>query len=302
MEKDNVNISGIADVYEGGSVVNTYFKPSVNDGVSMNVLGNNSSTSSYGPLNDIRYVDKDTNKDIIDPIVKTVTRHDPYTTDDEVTIPAKYRYTSVSGVPSGNADDTEIEVIYYYEVIPFNISVDKKINSVLLNGERQTITNGKNISIQPKKTDNVIVYYQIDVKNTGDIKATFKVVEEDIPGFVIYNQGSFTKVGNNYELNVELEPGEEKTYEISYKWNQKNYGISINKVELNDVANALGFTEPDEQDNISEATVETIIPKEVLDTPIVDTIDRIGTSIILFITSMVGIIISIVLIRRKRMN
>lgn len=57
--QDNVNISGIADVYEGGSVVNTHFKPSVNDGVSMNVLGNNSSTSSYGPLNDIRYVDKD---------------------------------------------------------------------------------------------------------------------------------------------------------------------------------------------------------------------------------------------------
>ena len=57
--QNNLNISGIADVYEGGSVVNTYFKPSVNDGVNMKVLGDTNSTSSYGPLTDDRYKDKD---------------------------------------------------------------------------------------------------------------------------------------------------------------------------------------------------------------------------------------------------
>lgn len=57
--QDNLNISGIADVYEGGSVVNTYFKPSINDGVNMNVLGDSNQTSSYGPLSDDRYEDKD---------------------------------------------------------------------------------------------------------------------------------------------------------------------------------------------------------------------------------------------------
>lgn len=57
--QDNVNISGIADVYEGGSVVNTYFKTSVNPDVEMKVLGDTNSTSSYGPLSDERYADKD---------------------------------------------------------------------------------------------------------------------------------------------------------------------------------------------------------------------------------------------------
>ena len=57
--QNNVNVSGIADVFEGGSVVNTYFKPSVNDGVDMKVLGSSNSTSSYGPLTDDRYIDKD---------------------------------------------------------------------------------------------------------------------------------------------------------------------------------------------------------------------------------------------------
>ena len=57
--QDNVNISGIADVYEGGIVENTYFKPSANSGVSMRVLGNDSSNASYGPISDDNYIDKD---------------------------------------------------------------------------------------------------------------------------------------------------------------------------------------------------------------------------------------------------
>ncbi len=56
--QDNVNVSGIVDDYEGGAVVNTYFKPSANPGVNMKVLGNTSSTSSYGPLSEERYIDK----------------------------------------------------------------------------------------------------------------------------------------------------------------------------------------------------------------------------------------------------
>lgn len=57
--QNNVNISGITDVYEGGSVVNTYFKSSVNSDVDMNVLGDSTTTSSYGPLADEKYIDKD---------------------------------------------------------------------------------------------------------------------------------------------------------------------------------------------------------------------------------------------------
>ena len=54
--QDNVNISGITESYGGGAVVGTYFKPSMNPDVNMKVLGNNSTTSAYGPLDDQKYV------------------------------------------------------------------------------------------------------------------------------------------------------------------------------------------------------------------------------------------------------
>lgn len=57
--QNNVNISGIADVYENGAVVNTYFKSDLNPDAKMNVLGNDTSTSSYGPQDNTRYSDKE---------------------------------------------------------------------------------------------------------------------------------------------------------------------------------------------------------------------------------------------------
>jgi len=57
--QNNVNISGIADVFEGGSVVNTYFKSSLSPDTDMKVLGNTSTTTSYGPLSDDKYIDVD---------------------------------------------------------------------------------------------------------------------------------------------------------------------------------------------------------------------------------------------------
>lgn len=57
--QNNLNISGITESYGGGAVVNTYFKPSLNPDVKMKVLGDSSSTSSYGPLSDDKYTNKD---------------------------------------------------------------------------------------------------------------------------------------------------------------------------------------------------------------------------------------------------
>ena len=57
--QNNVNISGIVDVYDGGSVVNSYFKPSLNPDVNMKVLGNTDTTSSYGPVDDTKYASKE---------------------------------------------------------------------------------------------------------------------------------------------------------------------------------------------------------------------------------------------------
>ena len=56
--QNNVNISGITNVYEGGIVENTYFKPSLNPDVQMGVLGSDTSTDLYGGISDEQYTDK----------------------------------------------------------------------------------------------------------------------------------------------------------------------------------------------------------------------------------------------------
>ncbi len=57
--QDNQNISGIADISDGGSVVNSYFKPSLNPNVNMNVIGDATSTTAYGPVTDENYASKE---------------------------------------------------------------------------------------------------------------------------------------------------------------------------------------------------------------------------------------------------
>ena len=57
--QDNVNISGIANVYEGGNVENTYYKPSANSGITMKSLGSSSHMGSFGALSDDKFIDKE---------------------------------------------------------------------------------------------------------------------------------------------------------------------------------------------------------------------------------------------------
>ncbi|MBQ6323623.1 MAG: hypothetical protein IJI22_02190 [Bacilli bacterium] len=56
--QNNVNISGIADIYDGGAVVGAYFKSELNPDVNMGTLGSNSSTTAYGPVTNANYTNK----------------------------------------------------------------------------------------------------------------------------------------------------------------------------------------------------------------------------------------------------
>ena len=77
---------------------------------------------------------------------------------------------------------------------------------------------------------------------------------------MIYDLGNFIEENGEYVLKETLEPGEEKTYKIGYKWEAGHYGKSKNKVEVTDVKNARGFSEPDALDNISETVVIINVP------------------------------------------
>ena len=97
-------------------------------------------------------------------------------------------------------------------------------------------------------------------KNTGDIKATMKIEQSEIEGFEIYDLKEFTKEEDKYIVNVELEAGEEKTYKIGYKWDQTRYGESDSETKISEVANSLGFDEPDNANNISTTKIIVGVP------------------------------------------
>lgn len=54
--QNNVNISGISNIFEGGVVKKAYFKSGMNPDVNMGCLGSEDVSSDYGPITDIEYV------------------------------------------------------------------------------------------------------------------------------------------------------------------------------------------------------------------------------------------------------
>ncbi|MGO5024262.1 hypothetical protein ACTQ4E_14430 [Lawsonibacter sp. LCP25S3_G6] len=54
----NINVSGISQRYEGGTVTGSYFRPSASPETTMNVMGNSTSTEEYGPKDDTLYADR----------------------------------------------------------------------------------------------------------------------------------------------------------------------------------------------------------------------------------------------------
>lgn len=71
----NTNISGLVDSFDGGAVTYSYFNKDANSDVSMNVLGNSTSTSLYGGLSADKFADKsfweDKNYDFSGTIART---------------------------------------------------------------------------------------------------------------------------------------------------------------------------------------------------------------------------------------
>lgn len=260
----------------------------------------------------VRFVDKATGKDIADPITKIVSKNSGYNTEESTLIPSNYRFISKTTNASGIANEDEIEVIYYYEVIPFNIAVDKKVISIILNNKTESIKNGKEINIKARETDDIIVYYEINVENNGEIKAAFKVEEEEIPNFEIYDKGEFKQEGNKYILEKELEPGTKATYKIGYKWIKNKYGVSINEVEIKEVTNDVGFEETNSKDN--KSTAKVIIEKTkdipvITDVPednqlqekskIPNTYDNLCQLIALFMMSLTGLALVLLYLKKN---
>ena len=161
----------------------------------------------------------------------------------------------------------KITVIYYYEKEKFNLSVDKWVSKVNVDGIPQSAQNYSTkdqiykLDIHRSKVDtaNVKITYVIRVTNTGEIEGTVERLTELIPQGYSFNQedNEIRWEQDNGILTTDalksetIQPGEYKEIEITLRWNpgEANFGQKDNTVILSNVNNPAGYEDINKDDN-----------------------------------------------------
>ena len=219
----------------------------------------------------VRYVDKDTQKDIIEKVEFEGFEGDKYTAEekeiDYYTLVSKPKETTGT-MKAGNT-----EIVYSYQAKKFNLSVDKNISTIYVDGYKKPISNGKLAKIEVHRKSlsdtQITVEYSIVVKNTGEIAGSTTLTESVPEGFSIKKKDNkdWQIIGNTAEMKIEdLKPGEQKEYKVVIQWKkgEKNIGTKINNVVLVNETNDAKFKDVNSEDNKSQATlILTIATGEV---------------------------------------
>ncbi len=188
-------------------------------------------------------------------------------------------YNSVLPEPEnskGRLTEGNIDVTFYYQKQVFDITVDKWIQSVTVDGETKAentyASKGEIVKrdVHAKKTNQttIEVSYCIRVSNTGEIAGTVGKVIESIPEGMYWNPeenpGWIQDEVTGYIINdslaeVTLNPGEYKELEFVLHWKQgeANIGEQINQVFIQDVNNEAQY--PDSKPNNDTAQAELLI-------------------------------------------
>ena len=184
-----------------------------------------------------------------------------------------YNYVERTENYKGTMEEEKITVIYYYEKQVFNLSVDKWVSRVNINGINHE---GKNIhnkdelyavDIHRSKVDtaDVKITYKIRVSNTGEIEGTAGQIIEVIPeGYSYYQEDNtiYWEERNGIFVTDTLKdetikPGEYKEIEIVLRWNrgEDNLGEKENLVILSQENNPAGYQDVKEEDNHSTSNM-----------------------------------------------
>ena len=207
----------------------------------------------------IKYIEQDTGKELTNTIKYTNPIGTEYTSESK-----KFDYYKLINVPknsSGKYTEELQEVIYYYEKLPFNLSVSKSVNKIILNGiEQVNYSDLAKIELDKKNlsSTDLKIKYKIIVKNTGEITGSC-ILAENIPtGFKMEeNLNKKWKIsGNSAYIKVEnLEPEKESAYEVILTWDNssKKMGTLTNTVELSNIENEANFDDINSLDNKDSA-------------------------------------------------
>ena len=199
---------------------------------------------------------------------------------------------------TGIYTEEDIEVIYYYRKQTFNLSVNKQIERITVNGVEHSLKDGLDqidvVASKVQETD-IQVTYKIVVSNPSEIEGSTKVIESIPDFFRVYDGTSteWTENGKSLEAQVTLQPGETKELTVVLRWirNGDNFGLQINTVVLTNVSNPASYEETNLEDNTSTAEVIFSVKTGGVDTAII-----IGTALIV----MIGALMITIYLKEKK--
>lgn len=147
--------------------------------------------------------------------------------------------------------------------------------------------------LKRNKNTELKLLYEITIKNTGEIEGSC-IVQDKIPkGFQIVESPQW-KVSEDGDVTIEsdiLKPGEERTYQITLKWNasEETFGTIENVAKIIDTQNEAQYEENNKEDNEDKAIF-------ILSVKTGKNIQ----SVVLFIVMICIISIAIVIIKQKK--
>ena len=160
-----------------------------------------------------------------------------------------------------------IYVTYYYRKLSFNLSVDKRVNTVRFNGNSYLYNNDiAKFEFNKRYLDsaNIEVLYSVIIKNTGELPGKAIIVENIPSGMKMDPTKNYkwTIEDGSAKMNVDiLYPGEELKFDVILEYEPSNIklGDSVNTVILNDIENEADYKEVSIKDNKADADMVLLI-------------------------------------------
>ena len=186
--------------------------------------------------------------------------------DEYVTGAKEIEYYKISKLPenaTGEMKDT-IYVTYYYKKKIVDLSLDKTIDSMEVEGKKQRITNEDLVKAEVYRksinSTDIKIVFNIKVTNEGEIEGKAEIVEK-IPEYLSMSEKDnpgWTVEGEEARYETEtIEAGKSKTYKVVMRWEKGDghFGMQKNIAKIEKVITPSGFDEENLQNNSDESEV-----------------------------------------------
>ena len=229
----------------------------------------------------IRYIDKETEKDLLEKVEKEGHQGDNYEIKEQ-----EIKYFKLQGRPEQEEGKMQEDATYtyYYEPLKFNLKVVNAITRVEKDGAESNMeAKLAKTEIHRKRLEEteIKVELKIEVTNNGELdgKATlvqkipsgFEMKEEDNEGWVVDDKLALIEIG-------EIKVGETKEYKVVLTWKQgeENIGIKDYVTYITNIENEAERIEESLEDNetssaliLSVSTGEEVVKVYVIVTIII---------------------------------